>query len=663
MFRKVLIANRGEIVCRIARTCRKLGIEVATVHSSADRSAVHVREIGESVEIGAASASESYLNIEAILEAAQRVGADAIHPGIGFLSENPDFVSAVENAGFAFIGPRAETMQRFSDKWLAKEAAEAAGVPVIFGSRRSYDDPDDVECVVRELDLPVMLKAVAGGGGRGVRVIESLDGLAAHIQSAMREAGASFGRPDLIVEKFINSPRHVEVQIAGDGAGEVIHLFERECSLQRRFQKVIEEAPAADLSEDLASQIRTAATDLARSVRYRGLGTMEFLVSGDQFYFLECNPRIQVEHTVTEEITGVDLVELQLRLCADGRMPFAQDAVQVRGHSVQARIYAEDPQADFMPSTGRLDIVRFPSDARVDAGVAEGSVVTPYYDAMLAKIIVHGNDREQALGKLVNALTNTWLVGVQTNIEFLISLLRHPAVAKGMVDNRFVDRQLATFIEQGAPPPFLVAAAAARWIHNFAPSDLTDPWSAILGWTLAEGRDETAGQPLFTMSCLGAVYDIHLGETVKGRVRIAVDGQMIDFAESWLNECCASIAFGPTSVTVQIISRGKYVHTHSNLGAWSFEARSSLEVEARAAVLDGEMRAPMVGSVVRVNVAEGQPVKNGELLVVMESMKMELSIAAPFNGVVSKCARQPGDMVERDEIVVIVDPEVNEAAR
>ena len=478
MIHKLLIANRGEIACRIARTCVRLAIPVATVHSRADRDALHVRTIGESVEIGDAPASASYLNAAAIIEAARKTGADAIHPGIGFLSEDPSFAAAVEAAGLIFVGPRAETMRRFGDKWAAKHEARAANVPVIEGSEGSSDDAGKIEHLIREMRLPVVLKAAAGGGGRGVRIVRTLDALRETIESAMREAKASFGRPDLIVESFIEKARHLEVQVAGDGEGNALHLFERECSLQRRFQKVIEEAPAVSLSPAIREALTLDAVRLATRVAYRGVGTMEFLVSEDAYYFLECNPRLQVEHTVTEEITGVDLVELQLRIASGEPLPFTQDAISIKGHAIQARVCAEDPAKGFLPATGKLLTVELPGNGiRVETGVETGSEITPHYDSMIAKLIARGADRKEALQQLRAAIDKTIVLGVETNLKFLATLLAHPVVCAGQADNRFIDREFASYAA-ATPGLELIAIGACLWMRHVQPELGGDgPWT------------------------------------------------------------------------------------------------------------------------------------------------------------------------------------------
>ncbi len=428
MFNRILIANRSEIACRIARTCRRLGVAVSGVHSAADADALHVRAIGASIQIGGAPASESYLRIDAIIDAARATDAEAIHPGFGFLAENAAFARAVEAAGLVFIGPRPETIERLGDKASAKQEAVSAGVPTIPGSRIPSRDAAEIERIVRDLGLPVMLKAAAGGGGKGMRAISSFGGLRDEIESAMREAVSAFGDAGLIVEKLVERGRHIEVQIAGDGRGNVVHLYERECSLQRRHQKLIEEAPAANLPAGLREHILADALRLGQRLNYLGVGTVEFIVCGGDHYFLEVNPRLQVEHPVTEMITGIDIVETMLRIASGAGLPFAQRDVVIKGHAIEARVCAEDPADNFMPSTGTLSYVRFPAgDVRVETGIESGSEVTPYYDSMLAKLIAHADSRSEALDKLSRALAETSIFGVVTNRDFL----RRPARMAG----------------------------------------------------------------------------------------------------------------------------------------------------------------------------------------------------------------------------------------
>ncbi|MFC6762786.1 acetyl/propionyl/methylcrotonyl-CoA carboxylase subunit alpha [Sulfitobacter porphyrae] len=466
----LLIANRGEIACRIARTARGSGITPVGVHSEADANALHVREIGQSVCIGAGPASESYLKIDAVVAAAKSVGADAIHPGYGFLAENSDFARAVEAAGMIFMGPTPDTLDRFGDKASAKEAAVTASVPVISGAEGARSDPQEIADEVRAMGLPVLLKAVGGGGGRGQRLVTDEATLVEDIEGALREAKSTFGSEGLLLERFLPEARHVEVQIAGDGKGHVVHLFERDCTLQRRHQKVIEEAPAWGLPRTLLDDIAHDAVRLGETLDYRGLGTVEFLVAGDEYFFLEVNPRIQVEHPVTEAITGLDLVALHLRIAEGAGLGLMQDDLKINGHAVEARLYAEDPAMQFAPSTGTLTTLSLPEGLRIDSGVEEGDAVTPFYDPMIAKLIVHAPDRETALARLATALDHVAVEGVQTNRAFLKALARNPEFEQMQVHTRWIDGRLDALTSPRPCAPRVVESGRCRSLRGVRPA-------------------------------------------------------------------------------------------------------------------------------------------------------------------------------------------------
>jgi 3-methylcrotonyl-CoA carboxylase alpha subunit len=664
VIKKLLIANRGEIVCRIDRTCRRMGIATATVHSSADRDSLHVRTVGESIEIGPAPSAQSYLNIEAVLAAARAVGADAIHPGIGFLSEDPAFSDAVTGAGLLFIGPSGELLRRFGDKWAAKHEARLAGVPVIGGSEGSSGDPAELECLIREeLRLPVVLKAVAGGGGRGVRVIRELEGLGEIIISAMREARASFGRADLIVEEFIGSARHIEVQIAGDGRGNAVHLFERECSLQRRFQKVVEEAPAIGVDEILKQRIISDAVRLAESVSYANLGTVEFLVADGKHHFLECNPRLQVEHTVTEEITGLDLVELQLRIAMDSRLPIAQDEVKSNGHAVQLRIYAEDPAAGFAPSTGALSSVRFPDGPRVETGVEPGSVISPYYDAMIAKLIVHASTREAALEGSILALRHTAIGGVETNIPFLLRLLEHPTVQAGTADNRFIDRELDSLSGLRAPSRDEVGLAAALvWASRTRDRPL-GLWSCdgeLAWWAYDDGAAPSGPPALSLRTADDRVWPVIIGRTHGDNLRLLVDGVALNV--SFLRKEAGQyvVALDQRVVVVSADLLGDVISIHGPFGRHVLHIVPFLKLDASSASLEGKLLAPMMGTILKVCVQVGDRVRKSDVLVVGESMKMEMSLVASMDGIVTTVGCREGEVVERNQMLIELQPVTGE---
>ncbi len=664
MFRKILIANRGEIACRIARTCRRLGMAVAGVHSTADRDALHVREIGESVEIGGAAASDSYLRIDAVIAAAQAVGAQAIHPGFGFLAENAAFARAVEAAGLVFIGPTPEVIERLGDKAAAKREADAAGVPIVPGSQTPSTDPAEIAATVRRIGLPVMLKAAAGGGGKGMRGIQAMDGLEHEIESAMREAKNSFGDAGLIVEKLIRHGRHVEIQIAGDGRGHVIHLFERECTLQRRHQKVIEEAPAANLAPPLRDRMAADAVRLGQRLKYRGVGTVEFIVGANDYHFLEVNPRLQVEHPVTEAITGLDIVEIMLRIASGEGLALRQDDVRIVGHAVEARICAEDPAAGFLPSTGRLSLVRFPRDGvRVETGIESGSEVTPFYDSMLAKLITHAPTRDEALDRLGRALDDTAVFGVTANIGFLRHLLDLPETRAASFHTRFIDEQIGDWsLGRAVHDERTLATAALHWLRGRRGGDARSPWSAWgrSGWQLADGGDALAPVPsLHVESADGASAEIRFG-------RLAADGSVL----VGVNEARLAVRLAPAGEagrwlavvddrreTVTLHQDGDMLYVQDRCGTHALKAIPYLSYISASAQASGDVKAPMMGLILKVAVAPGDRVEKGAVVAILESMKMEMRITADCAGTVAAVSCTPGQTVERNALVALITPE------
>jgi 3-methylcrotonyl-CoA carboxylase alpha subunit len=666
MFNKVLIANRGEIAIRVARTCRRMGLAVAGVHSEADRDAPHVRDIGESALIGAAPASESYLVIERIVEAARRLGADAVHPGYGFLAENAEFAAALEREGIVFIGPTAQTLRDFGDKAAAKRLASAAGVPTIPGSPGASADPERVAEMVKALGMPVLLKAAAGGGGKGIRVLHLAEHLADEIAAAMRESASAFGDASLLVERYLPHGRHVEVQILGDGQGHVLHLWERECSLQRRYQKVVEEAPALPLPGALRQRMLDAAVALGRQVRYRALGTVEFLVVGDDFHFLEVNPRLQVEHPVTECVTRLDLVELQIRAAAGEPLTLQQDQVRCDGHAIEARLYAEDPDHGFVPSAGTLHRLELPHrHARIESGVRRGSVITAHYDPMLAKIIVGGADRAQAIQRLREALARTRLAGVASNLGFLEALFRSPAVTDAIPDTGTIGRMPGDAV--GAVPAWRAAAAhvAAAWSFRCArddnPSQPAAAWTALTHWRLGAAPAYRPLRPQFELHTGNGVLRATVG-TDRGRpgtfhVRagavvhdIEIDGDPGD--DDWrvaVDGVAARLAIGRDGAAVWL-SDGRHTEIVRVQPALARDGTSG--AGAGAALL-----APLTGKVLEVRVSDGDAVLAGQVLMVIESMKMEMRITAPHAGVASAVGAMVGTMVERGAVLVKVRAE------
>lgn len=662
MFTKILIANRGEIACRIARTCQRLGIAVAGVHSAADAEALHVKMIGESFEIGGAAASDSYLRIDAVIDAAKTSGAQAIHPGFGFLAENAAFARAVEAADLVFIGPTPEVIERLGDKASAKREAEAAGVATVPGSRTPSEDAAEVARFVRELGLPVMLKAAAGGGGKGMRAVSSLDGLAGEIEAAMREANSSFGYPGLIVEKLVSRGRHIEVQIAGDGKGNVVHLFERECSLQRRHQKLIEEAPAANLSSALRDRMVGDAVRLGKRLDYRGVGTVEFILSGDTCYFLEVNPRLQVEHPVTEMVTGIDIVETMLRIAAGEGVPFAQGEIRCHGHAVEARICAEDPANNFLPCTGDLAYVKFPADGvRVETGIESGSIVTPYYDSMLAKLIAHAETRDEALDKLGHALDETSIFGITTNQAFLKRLIGLPATRDATFHTRLVDEQIDRLVDKakGADTEAL-ALGAYFWMIRQRPPAADSPWQSreLTGWQMAASGDGLSPIPILHLEAAGASAEIRFAPwQADGAMTVGINDDKRLVRLIPLGNDSFTAIIGTRREAARIYQHDQTIFVHDLRGVHSLTAIPYLAYISAAAETSGELRAPMTGMILKVNVAIGDRIGAGDVAAILESMKMELRITSETDGVVVAVNCRAGETVERNAIVVVVEPD------
>ncbi|MCM1974773.1 acetyl/propionyl/methylcrotonyl-CoA carboxylase subunit alpha [Streptomyces sp. G1] len=634
MFDTVLVANRGEIAVRVIRTLRALGVRSVAVFSDADADARHVREADTAVRIGPAPAAESYLSAERLLEAADRTGAQAVHPGYGFLAENADFARACAEAGLVFIGPPAEAISLMGDKIRAKETVKAAGVPVVPGGR----DPE-LAAAARELGAPVLLKPSAGGGGKGMRLVRDLAVLDEEIAAARREAASSFGDDTLLVERWIDRPRHIEIQVLADGHGHVVHLGERECSLQRRHQKIIEEAPSVLLDEETRAAMGEAAVQAARSCGYRGAGTVEFIVPGGDpsaYYFMEMNTRLQVEHPVTELITGIDLVEWQLRVAAGEKLAFAQDDIRLDGHAVEARICAEDPARGFLPSGGTVLRLREPSGdgVRTDSGLTEGTEVGSLYDPMLSKVIVHAPDRPTALRKLRAALAETVTLGVQTNAGFLRRLLAHPAVVAGELDTGLVEREVDSLVSTEVPEEVYAAAAAVR-LDALKPAGggWTDPFSVPSGWRLGG----TAKPPAFPLRVPGLDPVTQeapgTGTVTDDTVSVTLDGVRHTFhrATDWLGRD----------------GDAWHVRDHDPVAA-------SLTRSAHSGA--DSLTAPMPGTVTVVKVAVGDEVSAGQSLLVVEAMKMEHVISAPHAGTVAELDVKPGATVAMDQVLAVIAP-------
>ncbi len=653
MFQKILIANRGEIACRIIRTARQLGIATVAIYSDADVNALHVEMADEAVRIGPAVSAQSYLNVEAIIKAALETGAEAIHPGYGFLSENAGFVDAVEAAGLIFIGPSAKAIRAMGLKDAAKALMEKAGVPVVPGYHGDNQDGAFLKSEADRIGYPVLIKARAGGGGKGMRRVDNSADFATALDSARREAEASFGDSAVLVEKYMTKPRHIEVQVFGDDFGNAVHLFERDCSLQRRHQKVIEEAPAPGMTADMRATMGDAAVKAAQAIGYSGAGTVEFIADvseglrPDRFFFMEMNTRLQVEHPVTEAITGLDLVEWQLRVASGEALPKRQDELAIHGWAFEARLYAEDPARDFLPATGKLALFAAPENARVDSGVRSGDTITPFYDPMIAKIITHGPTRDEALNRLEGALNKTRIAGLVTNRQFLSDLCKLEAFRSGDVDTGLIARESAVLFRDEKPSDIAFALAALGALGLLDLPQEGDPWGSLRGFrlwgeasrsVLLDYRGErhtvsftTKGDRHFGFAFGG----IEVRNYKNGLARFAVDGRVAE----------ATVARNGHDVTVQFEGRDTIFHYVESTGA---------EEEA-----SGESRvlSPMPGLVRLVSVAEGVSVAKGDRLVTMEAMKMELSLTAPRDGKVATVNVAVGDQVNEGALLVQLEEE------
>ncbi|MFN3743177.1 MAG: acetyl-CoA carboxylase biotin carboxylase subunit [Hyphomicrobiaceae bacterium] len=647
MLRKILIANRGEIACRIIRTARRLGVATVAVYSDADREALHAAAADEAVHIGPSPSTESYLRIDRIIAAAKATGAEAIHPGYGFLAENPDFADACKAAGITFIGPSGASMRQLGGKAAAKAVARAAGVPVVPG----YDGADQTPTLLRReadrIGYPVMIKAVAGGGGRGMRLVENGEAFAAALESAQREAQSSFGDAAVLIEKVVQRPRHVEVQVFGDRHGNVVHIFERDCSLQRRNQKVIEEAPAPGMSEALREKMCAAAVNLARAVGYEGAGTVEFLVEGGTlgpeapWYFIEMNTRLQVEHPVTEAITGLDLVEWQLRVAAGERLPLTQDAITMRGHAIEVRLCAEDPAQGFLPSIGRVAAFALPGGigVRLETAVRAGDVISPFYDSMIAKLITHGATRDAAANAMVAALKQLVVAGPRINAVFLRALLEHPDVRVGRMDTGLIGRDIAELTRSHIGPSEIFASVARLLSSSRDVPDGGDPWSATDGFQLGASRALTV--PLTVNGeTTSFVATWPRGETVP---HVAVAGVAPPGTEPRLPTACVAVPEG-----LYAVFEGEQVEVR-----WpTYDADDIDDGHAGDVV-----RAPINGKVARVFVKAGDVVAKGDRLAVVEAMKMEHVLTAARDGVVANIAVGEGQQVNQGALIVSLEEE------
>ncbi|SNX71167.1 3-methylcrotonoyl-CoA carboxylase alpha subunit [Cereibacter ovatus] len=639
MFRKILIANRGEIACRVIATARRLGISTVAVFSDADAAALHVALADDSRHIGGAQPADSYLRADRIIQAALATGAEAIHPGYGFLSENPDFVDQVTAAGLTFIGPSADAIRAMGLKDAAKALMEKAGVPVVPGYHGEDQEPDHLAVMAAEIGYPVLIKAVAGGGGKGMRRVDRAADFADALASARAEARTAFGNDAVLIEKYIDQPRHIEIQIFGDGT-DAVHLHERDCSLQRRHQKVIEEAPAPGMTPEMRAAMGEAAVRAARAIGYRGAGTCEFIVDGsdglrpDRFWFMEMNTRLQVEHPVTEAVTGIDLVEWQLRIASGEPLPLTQAQIPLIGHAFEARLYAEDVPAGFLPATGRLDHLRFADGIRADTGVRSGDRISPWYDPMIAKIVAHGPSRAAALNRLARALEDTEVAGTVTNLAFLSRLARHPGFAAGRVDTGLIARDIASLTDPAPVTPAITAAAllTAELGTAAAPLQGFTLWSPLRRHArLRLGADEIAAA--ITLDGPGRARVELAGATLSARLK----------PEGWEVE---------GTHPGRVLCLPDAVHVFARSGTVRFTIPDPFDRGTDDGATGGLTLSPMPGLVREVAVRPGERVEKGDRLAVIEAMKMEHVLTAARDGTVAEVLVEPGAQVEAGAALV-----------
>lgn len=660
MFKKILIANRGEIACRVAATAQRLGVKTVAVYSDADANAKHVAVCDEAVHIGGSAPKDSYLRWERIIEAAKATGAQAIHPGYGFLSENEDFAHACAAAGLVFIGPPASAIKDMGLKAESKQLMEKAGVPLVPGYHGSDQDPALLQREADRIGYPVLIKASAGGGGKGMRAVDKSEDFAAALESCKREAINSFGDDAVLVEKYVQRPRHIEIQVFGDTQGNCVYLFERDCSVQRRHQKVLEEAPAPGMTPALRAQMGEAAVAAAKAVNYVGAGTVEFIVEQPggyerpdlmKFYFMEMNTRLQVEHPVTEAITGLDLVEWQLRVASGEPLPLQQQDLRITGHAIEARICAENPDNNFLPATGALNVYALPDcvtfergAVRVDSGVRQGDAISPFYDSMVAKLIVHGDTRAQALARLDEALAQTHIVGLATNVQFLRRVARTEAFASAQLDTALIPREQAVlFHQEPVGLPLAAAAAVAQTLLKERASEGVDPFSRRDGFhthgvVQRRFEFEFGGEHAKAWLTYERGGSLHLAV---GEGETAVAGPLVFAAQADGIE----LQFAGQRTRAAVYAQGEVDHVFTPRGATQITAIDLLAHAGEVAAEGGRLTAPMPGKVVSFAVKAGDQVTKGQPLAVMEAMKMEHTIAAPADGVVQELLYAPGDQV------------------
>ncbi len=651
MFSKILIANRGEIACRVIRTARHMGIRTVAVYSDADEHAQHVTLADEAIRLGTPRPVDSYLRGDVILAAAKKMGAEAIHPGYGFLSENADFARACEKNGIVFIGPTPEAIDAMGSKSAAKALMEAAKVPVVPGYHGSNQDANFLAAEALKVGFPLLIKAVAGGGGKGMRLVESAAEFLAQLESARREAKNAFGNDDVLIERFVRGPHHIEFQVFGDTHGNTVHLFERECSIQRRHQKILEETPSPFLDDAMRKNMGDAAVAAARAIAYQGAGTIEFIVGEDrQFFFMEMNTRLQVEHPITEMTTGCDLVEWQLRVAAGERLPLLQPDITRHGHAIEVRICAENPQNDFLPETGTMARFATPplsENVRLDTGVVSGDTISVFYDPMIAKLITYGRDRAEATRRMQVALAATDVIGVTTNLHFLQRVVQHAAFDAGITDTAFIATYKAALL---APTfvtvPHLAAACAAIWAAETTQST-SDPWATTHGWRL-----NAPARRMFEFTNVGTAekHVCHIESSTQREQEqfFCVGASRQKLAYQQRANGALDITLGEEKFTAHAYLEADVVSVTSIEGRVLLQRVAAIQTAPAEAADEGRLTAAMPGRVVKLLVSAGDTVKKGAPLLIMEAMKMEHTIVSPREGVIERVAFQVGDMVPPD---------------
>jgi len=651
MFAKILIANRGEIACRVMRTARRMGISTVAVYSEADAGALHVAMADEARLIGPPPARQSYLDAAAIIAAAKDTGAQAIHPGYGFLSENAEFAEACAAAGIVFIGPPPAAMRAMGSKAAAKALMQQAGVPVVPGYHGDDQDPGHLQEEAEKIGFPVLIKASGGGGGRGMRIVNEAGEFTRALDGAKREALASFGDDRVLIEKYLASPRHIEVQVFADTHGNVVHLFERDCSIQRRYQKVVEEAPAPGLRPEMRQAMGEAAVAAAKAVGYVGAGTIEFIAEKEKFFFMEMNTRLQVEHPVTEVVTGTDLVEWQLRVAASEKFTRAQKDIALNGHAIEVRLYAENPERGFLPATGTLHRLRLPSETtRVETGVREGDSVTPFYDPMIAKIIAWGPDREAARVRLAHALAETGVVGLATNLGFLARVIGDEDFAAARLDTGFIERRRATLLPPPSPSPDPAIAAAALFCLR-APATTSDPWARRDGWRL------NAPNAAQTLVFRDRDAELTVAATAADTGwELAIGDRRYRAAAHFATGGAVTLTLDGAQSRALMLDHGDDIAVFIDGASWRLTRVDPLAPPVGADAHAGRLSAPMPGRVVQLLVGAGDAVSQGQALIVIEAMKMEHTIAAPRDGRVEAVRYAVGDLVEEGaELIALED--------